>query len=169
MREEKTRKFVADELGLVHKQYPFFVKGGCRLCVPFPQHALFLDEPGKVIVNVRCSTAGRGLCVACFCCWFAPRGCGDHGQAAEKKEVVCTEMNFLFWLANANILSHRTTRISLARDQPCSTFLCLLLSPRRIPTENRLLWVDAVEIIWVTILSKQAAEKAAEQEAENKT
>ena len=26
-----------------------------------------------------------------------------------------------------------------------------------IPIENRLLWVDMVEIIWVTVLSKQAA------------
>ena len=26
-----------------------------------------------------------------------------------------------------------------------------------IPVENRLLWVDAVEIIWVTILATQAA------------
>ncbi|CAM9355941.1 unnamed protein product, partial [Phaeothamnion confervicola] len=26
-----------------------------------------------------------------------------------------------------------------------------------VPTENRLLWVDTVEILWVTILSKQAA------------
>ncbi|CAN0075005.1 unnamed protein product [Ectocarpus sp. 6 AP-2014] len=36
-----------------------------------------------------------------------------------------------------------------------------------VPKENRLLWVDAVEIIWVTILSSQAAEQArspAEQE-----
>lgn len=30
------------------------------------------------------------------------------------------------------------------------------------------MWVDAVEILWVTILSKLAAEKAAEQEAEGK-
>ncbi|CAM9529278.1 unnamed protein product [Ascophyllum nodosum] len=29
-----------------------------------------------------------------------------------------------------------------------------------IPIENRLLWVDFVEIIWVTILSRQAAEQA---------
>lgn len=29
-----------------------------------------------------------------------------------------------------------------------------------IPEENRLLWVDTVEILWVTILSKQAAEEA---------
>ena len=26
-----------------------------------------------------------------------------------------------------------------------------------IPIENRLLWVDMVEILWVTVLSKQAA------------
>ncbi|CAN0400732.1 unnamed protein product, partial [Discosporangium mesarthrocarpum] len=32
-----------------------------------------------------------------------------------------------------------------------------------IPTENRLLWVDTVEIVWVTILSQQAAEQAKEQ------
>lgn len=30
----------------------------------------------------------------------------------------------------------------------------------RVSTENRLLWVDFVEIIWVTILSRQAAEQA---------
>lgn len=36
----------------------------------------------------------------------------------------------------------------------------------RVPKENRLLWVDAVEIVWVTILSKKAAEQAAEQERE---
>ncbi|KAG5177505.1 hypothetical protein JKP88DRAFT_196506 [Tribonema minus] len=29
-----------------------------------------------------------------------------------------------------------------------------------IPPENRLLWVDTVEILWVTILSKQAADEA---------
>lgn len=38
---------------------------------------------------------------------------------------------------------------------PLLAKLCL-----RIPTENRLLWVDFVEIIWVTILSKQAADQA---------
>lgn len=40
-----------------------------------------------------------------------------------------------------------------------------LLRPRgpcvpRVPTENRLLWVDFVEIVWVTILSRQAADQA---------
>lgn len=40
--------------------------------------------------------------------------------------------------------------------------LALPLIPNlsRVPTENRLLWVDFVEIIWVTILSRQAAEQA---------
>ena len=32
-----------------------------------------------------------------------------------------------------------------------------------VPVENRLLWVDTVEILWVTILSRQAAK--AEEEA----
>lgn len=36
-----------------------------------------------------------------------------------------------------------------------------------IPTENRLLWVDFVEILWVTILSKQAAEQARSAEEAN--
>merc|ERR1712146_362669 len=31
-----------------------------------------------------------------------------------------------------------------------------------IPIENRLLWVDLVEILWVTILSQQAAKNASE-------
>ncbi|CAM9776139.1 unnamed protein product, partial [Hapterophycus canaliculatus] len=34
-----------------------------------------------------------------------------------------------------------------------------------IPVENRLLWVDAVEIVWVMILSQQAAEQARSAEA----
>mmetsp|Transcript_2269 Transcript_2269/g.3229 ORF Transcript_2269/g.3229 Transcript_2269/m.3229 type:complete len:324 (+) Transcript_2269:42-1013(+) len=33
-----------------------------------------------------------------------------------------------------------------------------------IPPENRLLWVDMVEILWVTILSRQAAEEAKKNE-----
>lgn len=45
----------------------------------------------------------------------------------------------------------------------------LFLFPRRIPTENRLLWVDFVEIIWVTILSKQAAEQARSADTEEAT
>lgn len=34
-----------------------------------------------------------------------------------------------------------------------------------IPVENRLLWVDAVEIIWVTILATQAAALADDDKA----
>ena len=34
-----------------------------------------------------------------------------------------------------------------------------------IPVENRLLWVDLVEIVWVTILATQAAGSAENNEA----
>jgi Mpv17 / PMP22 family len=34
-----------------------------------------------------------------------------------------------------------------------------------IPPENRLLWVDMVEILWVTILSKQAAQEAKDKDS----
>lgn len=34
-----------------------------------------------------------------------------------------------------------------------------------IPVENRLLWVDAVEIVWVTILASQASGKGKEGES----
>lgn len=43
----------------------------------------------------------------------------------------------------------------------------MLAASGRIPTENRLLWVDFVEIIWVTILSKQAAEQARSAEVQD--
>jgi protein Mpv17 len=36
-----------------------------------------------------------------------------------------------------------------------------------IPIENRLLWVDGVEILWVTILATQAAEAAKDHKAES--
>lgn len=48
----------------------------------------------------------------------------------------------------------KALRVKLLMNPPPAK-LCL-----RIPTENRLLWVDFVEIIWVTILSKQAADQA---------
>jgi protein Mpv17 len=38
-----------------------------------------------------------------------------------------------------------------------------------IPVENRLLWVDAVEILWVTILATQAAKASKEHDAETLT
>jgi protein Mpv17 len=33
-----------------------------------------------------------------------------------------------------------------------------------IPTENRLLWVDLVEIVWVTMLASQAASASGQRE-----